>query len=108
MILQDSETSLADNTSVNEDDYVYEDDWEEEPEEKDSEEEGRGTDDVSQPIKNNPRLSGKPSSLPNEQAVSKMDGGHVSNLILEQNLYNSVFCCFYSLLQVNSLELCLI
>jgi hypothetical protein len=66
MILQGLETSLAVNSSVNEDDYVYEDDWEEESEEKDSEEEGKGVDDVSQPITKIPHLSGRPFSLPNE------------------------------------------
>ncbi|PNF29553.1 hypothetical protein B7P43_G01950, partial [Cryptotermes secundus] len=55
------ETSLADNISVNEDDYVYEDDWEEEPEKKDSEEERKGMDDESQSSKKIPNVSGTDS-----------------------------------------------
>jgi hypothetical protein len=98
MILQDGETSLADNTSMNENDYVYEDDWEEEPEEKDSEEEKTLTDDESQQSKKIPHVSGKPFSLPNEQAVKKIDRGHVPNLILEQILCTPIVCCFHSLL----------
>jgi hypothetical protein len=74
MLLQDGEMSLADNTSVNEDDYVYEDDWEEEPVIKDSEEESEGRDDESQPSEKILYVSGKPFSLQNEQAISKMDG----------------------------------
>ena len=48
MLLQNIETSLADDkTSVNEDD-VYEDDWEEESEEKDSKNESKGSDNKEQ------------------------------------------------------------
>jgi hypothetical protein len=69
MLLQNVQTSLADdNTSVNEDD-VYEDDWEEElEEEKDSKEESRGrVDIVPQSIEKIPHVSGNPFSLPNVQ-----------------------------------------
>jgi hypothetical protein len=98
MILQVGETSLTDNTSVNEDDYVYEDDWEEEPEKKDSEEDRKGMHDELESSKNIPRVSGKPFSLLNEQAISKMEGGHISNIIPEQSLCTLlsvvlVHCC---------------
>jgi hypothetical protein len=69
MLLQNVETSFADdNTSVNEDD-VYEDDWEEEPEEeKDSKEESKERDDSEpQSIEKIPHVSGNPFSLPNMQ-----------------------------------------
>jgi len=69
VLLQNVETSLADdNTSVNEDD-VYEDDWEEElEEEKDSKEESKERDDIElQSIEKIPHVSGNSFSSPNVQ-----------------------------------------
>lgn len=66
---------------MNEKEYVYEDDWEEESE-KNVSEESKGTDEIeSETSENIPYMSGNTFSLPNEQAISKVDGGQVSKLI---------------------------
>jgi hypothetical protein len=69
MLLQNVETSLADDNTSGNEDNVYEDDWEEDLEEEtDSKEGSKERDDIEpQSIEKIPHVPGNSFSLPNMQ-----------------------------------------